>query len=379
MSEGSEFLTRHGNHQVAVITSLHTQRVDFSLSRGWQIVGPLQQLENTRADLLKARPTVPLHPPEVPAQPQLCPLWPSHPSTSNTNSHSKRKSGSAFLSDDESDFIAEPAKKKCGRPRKVCSDSEVEEVVQKAPKKKLGPKPKPKPRAMPKVKQRKSIKENTCLGLGERRDGGNEETGPTYIYVSVSILPSSLQTNNTLELIHETIGCEGLVTDTKAKMTTKKDLSVVIPVFPDNYMLSLHTMTKKKPAASTKKKGKMTFIDLNNNDSAGENDNDRKFPLTKIQSLPTRFEPVQTSLYFFAKLRIVKDNNLGPVDYLVPRCRWAVRLSHDRKYTQQQGEVEVCVQDELIREAITLGQGKFFLDNFKGEFSSLICMLWWWF
>jgi hypothetical protein len=34
-------------------------------------------------------------------------------------------------------------------------------------------------------------------------------------------------------------------------------------------------MTKKKPAASTKKKGKMTFIDLNNNDSAGENDNDR--------------------------------------------------------------------------------------------------------
>jgi hypothetical protein len=70
-------------------------------------------------------------------------------------SPSKRKSGSAFLSDDESDFIAEPAKKKCGRPRKVCSDSEVEEVVQKAPKKKLGPKPKP--RAMPKVKQTKSM------------------------------------------------------------------------------------------------------------------------------------------------------------------------------------------------------------------------------
>ncbi|KAJ7803050.1 hypothetical protein B0H14DRAFT_2613705 [Mycena olivaceomarginata] len=171
---------------------------------------------------------------------------------SKANSATAPTRRSAFLSDDESDFIAEPAKKKCGRPQKVCSDSEVEEVVQKAPKKKLGPKPKP--RAMPKVKQTKKKK--------------------------------------TPVLDSESVEMEGLVTDTKAKMTTKKDLSVVIPVFPDNYMLSLHTMTKKKPAASTKKKGKMTFIDLNNNDSAGENDNDRKFPLTKIQSLPTRFEPV---------------------------------------------------------------------------------------
>jgi hypothetical protein len=74
-------------------------------------------------------------------------------------SHLKRKSGSALLFDDESDFIAKPGKKKRkkkrGRPRKVRSDSEVEEVVHKAPKKKPGPKPKPK--AMPKVKPAKSV------------------------------------------------------------------------------------------------------------------------------------------------------------------------------------------------------------------------------
>jgi hypothetical protein len=44
-------------------------------------------------------------------------------------------------------------------------------------------------------------KENTYLELGEHRDGGNEETGPTYIYVSVSILPSSLQTNSNSQLL----------------------------------------------------------------------------------------------------------------------------------------------------------------------------------
>ncbi|KAJ7888985.1 hypothetical protein B0H13DRAFT_2341725 [Mycena leptocephala] len=45
-------------------------------------------------------------------------------------------------------------------------------------------------------------------------------------------------------------------------MKTKKDLIVVISMFADN------------PVASTKKKGKMTIMDLNNEDSAGEDEND---------------------------------------------------------------------------------------------------------
>ncbi|KAJ7720497.1 kinase-like domain-containing protein [Mycena olivaceomarginata] len=48
---------------------------------------------------------------------------------------------------------------------------------------------------------------------------------------------------------------------------------------------------------------------------------------------------VQTSLYFFVKLRIVKDNNLGGKG-----------------------------KSKFVFKAITLGQAKFFLDNFKGEY-----------
>jgi hypothetical protein len=78
-------------------------------------------------------------------------------------------------------------------------------------------------------------------------------------------IQSTTSFEDTLELLHETIGCvsvaqkptlgyklstanqksaiinlrtdkdwEGLVTDVKAKMSTKKDLSVAISVFPDN-------------------------------------------------------------------------------------------------------------------------------------------------
>lgn len=40
-------------------------------------------------------------------------------------------------------------------------------------------------------------------------------------------------------------------------------------------MVLLHALTKKKSAASTKKKGKMTIMDLDKNDSAGEDDNNK--------------------------------------------------------------------------------------------------------
>ncbi|KAF8160542.1 hypothetical protein K438DRAFT_1985644 [Mycena galopus ATCC 62051] len=228
----------------------------------------------------------------------------------DTRFNSKRKSGSALLSDDASDTIAKPAKKR-GRPRKVRSDSEVEEVVEKPPRKKPGPEPKPK--AVPKVKPAK--KKKTPVSDSESVEMVEKEKPTPPIVLMVPEATSegsqrlSIQTTTSfedaLELIHETIGCvsvvqkpmlayklstanqksatiilrtdndwDGLVTDTKAKMTTKKDLSVVISVFPDNYMLSLRATTKKKPAVSTKKKGKMAIMDLNNADSAGEDDED---------------------------------------------------------------------------------------------------------
>jgi hypothetical protein len=66
---------------------------------------------------------------------------------------SKHKSGSGVLSDDESDFALEPARKKRGRRLMGRSDSEVEEVVQKPPKK---PGPKPKSKAAAKAKLAKN-------------------------------------------------------------------------------------------------------------------------------------------------------------------------------------------------------------------------------
>ncbi|KAJ7847578.1 hypothetical protein B0H14DRAFT_3453663 [Mycena olivaceomarginata] len=221
---------------------------------------------------------------------------------------SKRKSGTGVLSDDESDFAPEPAKKKRGRRLMGQSDSEVEEVVQKPPRKKPGPKPKPKAaaKAKPAKKREALISDAESIEMVEK-----EKTGPTMYAHATSegsqrlSIETTISFEDALELIHETIGCVsvvqkptlayklstaiqksatinlrtekdwgGLVTDVTAKAKTQKDVSVVISVFPDNYMLSLRAMTKKKPAAPTKKKGKMTIMDLNNDDSAGEDDDD---------------------------------------------------------------------------------------------------------
>ncbi|KAJ7330469.1 hypothetical protein DFH08DRAFT_940360 [Mycena albidolilacea] len=205
---------------------------------------------------------------------------------------SKRKSGSGVLSDDESDFAPEPARKKCGHWLMGQSDSEVEEVVQKPPKK-PGPKPKSKVAAKAKpAKKRKALLSDTeSVEMVEK-----EKPAPSVVLMVPEAtsegsqclsIKTTILFEDALKLIHETIGCVsvvqkptlterlgGLVTDVTAKAKTKKDVSIVISVFPDNYMLSLCAMTKKKPAAPTKKKGKMTIMDLNNDDSAGEDDND---------------------------------------------------------------------------------------------------------
>jgi hypothetical protein len=61
-----------------------------------------------------------------------------------TRSNTKCKSDSALLSnsDDASDAIAKPKKRR--HLAKVCSNSEVKEVVVKPLRQKIGPKPKPK-------------------------------------------------------------------------------------------------------------------------------------------------------------------------------------------------------------------------------------------
>ncbi|KAJ7819130.1 hypothetical protein B0H14DRAFT_2600852 [Mycena olivaceomarginata] len=92
-------------------------------------------------------------------------------------------------------------------------------------------------------------------------------------------LPSSHSFEDALEIMYETIGCvsvarkptlayklssakekaptvnlstdkdwSGLITDYSQKILSKKDLSVTIAVFPDNYMFSLRSMNKKAPA-----------------------------------------------------------------------------------------------------------------------------------
>ncbi|KAF8188188.1 hypothetical protein K438DRAFT_979548 [Mycena galopus ATCC 62051] len=225
----------------------------------------------------------------------------------------KRKSGSRVLSDDESNFTPVPAKKKRGHLQKAQSDSEVEEMIEKPPRKKPGPKPKSKavPKAKPMRKSKAPVSDAESIEMVEA-----EQPPPPSVVLMVPKATSEgsqrLSINTTmsfedaLELIHETIGCvsvaqkptlayklstaiqksatinlrtkndwSGLVTDVMAKAKTKKDVSIVISVFPDNYMLSLRAMIKKKkPTATTKKKGKMTIMDLNNDDSVGEDDDD---------------------------------------------------------------------------------------------------------
>ncbi|KAF8143233.1 hypothetical protein K438DRAFT_1945901 [Mycena galopus ATCC 62051] len=225
----------------------------------------------------------------------------------------KSKSGSRVLSDDESNFTPVPAKKKRGHLQKAQSDSKVKEMIEKPQRKKPGPNPKSKavPKAKPARKSKAPVSDAESVEMVEA-----EQPPPPSVVLMVPEATSEgsqrLSINTTmsfedaLELIHETIGCvsvaqkptlayklstaiqksatinlrtkndwSGLVTDVMAKAKTKKDVSIVISGFPDNYMLSLRAMIKKKkPTATTKKKGKMTIMDLNNDDSVGEDDDD---------------------------------------------------------------------------------------------------------
>ncbi|KAF7358133.1 hypothetical protein MVEN_00861400 [Mycena venus] len=180
---------------------------------------------------------------------------------------------------------------------------------------------------------------------------------------------------DTLKLIHETIGCvsvvqkptlayklstanqksasinlrtnqdwEGLVTDVKAKMKTKKDVSVVISVFPDNYMLSLRAMTKKKKPAVTKKSGKMAIMDLNNDDSAGEDDDDEGVADGEKKAM-TELDAEYRKCMCCGPTVVCKIDRSGEHVHLSfnQRCAWAVSLAcgtnHVTKTTPPQGNL----------------------------------------
>ncbi|KAJ7717175.1 hypothetical protein B0H14DRAFT_3522057 [Mycena olivaceomarginata] len=231
-----------------------------------------------------------------------------------TRSNTKCKSGYELLLDDASDVVDKPAKKKRHAPEPTSQDdSDTEEVPPK--KKKPGLKPKPKPKAAPKAKASTRRKKKVPTSDSESMEVADKEKPKPAAPPIVLMVPeatsdgsqrlsiqSPMSFEDALELIHETIGCvgvackptlgyklltanqksatinlrtendwSGLITDVMAKAKTKTDVSVLVSVFPDNYMLSLRAITKKKPTAS-KKKGKTTIMDLNNDESADEND-----------------------------------------------------------------------------------------------------------
>ncbi|KAJ7832404.1 hypothetical protein B0H14DRAFT_2592071 [Mycena olivaceomarginata] len=118
-------------------------------------------------------------------------------------------------------------------------------------------------------------------------------------------LDSSNSFENAVQTMHETIGCvsvarkptlaykmssagqktatvnlrtakdwSGLITDYCKKVKSKKE-SVTITVLPENYMFSLRGAIKKAPAIKKGvKKGKMTTIDLENDDTDGGDEGD---------------------------------------------------------------------------------------------------------
>ncbi|KAJ7323261.1 hypothetical protein DFH08DRAFT_817833 [Mycena albidolilacea] len=134
-------------------------------------------------------------------------------------SNSKCKLDSAaVLSDDASNVIAKP--RKCGHPEKVRSDSEVEEVVEKPPRQKPGPKPRPKA-----TKGREPVKkEKAPISDSESVEVvGKEKPAPhTSIHCPVApeatsegsqrlAIQATILFEDVLELIHETIGCVSVV------------------------------------------------------------------------------------------------------------------------------------------------------------------------
>ncbi|KAJ7821748.1 hypothetical protein B0H14DRAFT_2598994 [Mycena olivaceomarginata] len=204
----------------------------------------------------------------------------------------KKWQASSDASGTESELLR--VRKKPGpKPKPKLELSDEEEVL---PHKKPGPKPKPKTKPRRGKKKRMMTPNQRLLNLSR-----SQSTSDSNQRVPISSITAF---DDAVELIHETIGCvsvlqkpiltykfstamteapvinlhavkdwSGLVMDTLKKIKAKKDVTISISFMPENYMLSLRA--KNKPAIKKLgKKGKLTVMDLDNDDSKGNDEGD---------------------------------------------------------------------------------------------------------
>ncbi|KAF8144815.1 hypothetical protein K438DRAFT_1782438 [Mycena galopus ATCC 62051] len=112
------------------------------------------------------------------------------------------------------------------------------------------------------------------------------------------------------------------------------------------YMLSLRATTKKKPAVSTKKKGKMAIMDLNNADSAGEDDEDEGIADGEKKAM-AELDAEYRKCMRCGSAYVCKIDRSGQHVHLSfnQRCAWAVSLAcgtnNVTKTTPPQGDLFV--------------------------------------
>ncbi|KAJ7026054.1 hypothetical protein C8F04DRAFT_1126520 [Mycena alexandri] len=228
----------------------------------------------------------------------------------------KRKAVTSDVSDYDTP-VKRPTKKPVPKPKATEKyDSENDSEITPPPKTRK--KPGPKPKAKPKV-PKPTAKKKPAKTVASDSDDDIEVVAPEPLpIVLVFMIPAATSegnqrvsiTNSTTfedarEVMYETIGCvtiprkptlayklssstvktptinlqtdddwSGLITDATAKVKAKKDVSVMITVLPENYMFSLRDKHKKSAPKVKGKKGKMAIMDLENDDSDAENDDD---------------------------------------------------------------------------------------------------------
>ncbi|KAJ7609312.1 hypothetical protein DFH06DRAFT_1376354 [Mycena polygramma] len=232
-------------------------------------------------------------------------------------------------SDDGSEKAAPDTRSRTKRKSNVVSDaSDVEVPVAKPARKKPGPKPKGKPAATPSDSEPEAVEKPVKKAAGKvkkpkatRKKKTVESDSDVEVVETeiVFMIPEGTSEGNrrvsvgsftsfedAVEAIHETMGCvsvsrkptlaykfstsngkeatinlttdkdwTGLVTDAVAKIKAKKDLRVTIFALPDNYMFSLRAKHKKTvPPAKGKKKVAMKALDLDNDESEPDDEED---------------------------------------------------------------------------------------------------------
>jgi hypothetical protein len=215
------------------------------------------------------------------------------------------------------------------------------------------------------------------------------ETAPEIVFMipeatsdgnqRVALQPSQ-SFEDAVEIMHETIGCvsvtrkptlvykmslavqkaptinlctvndwNGLISDYTKKVKAKKDLSVMITVLPENisaycpsfdvaqvgqYMFSLCAMNKKAPAIKKgAKKGKMTAIDLDNDDTDCDLEGDARIEDTEKKAM-NELDVVYRMCVKCGTAHLCKIDRAGNHVHLTfSQCRaWAISLASSPAY-----------------------------------------------